>query len=691
MSETSSLLRPIGRNDIAMIGLVAAIIAAMLLPLPALVIDVVIIANLVLSIGILIVGMNVRRPLEFSSFPSLLLIATLIRIAISIAATRKILIEANAGSVIDAFGSVIVGGSPVVGIVVFLILIVVQYVVVTNGAGRVSEVAARFTLDAMPGKQMAIDADMNAGLIDADGARARRSAIEREANFYGAMDGASKFVKGDAIAGIVIVIVNIVGGLLIGVLTMGMEIGAAAMTYTILTVGEGLVAQIGSLLVSVAMGILVTRNAEERTLGAAISSQIGAWARIFRIIGAGVIAAGFVPGFPGPIFWIAGGGIVAIATSVMNTQVAAEAEAEVATGGRAAAGPSADSSGEGAGAVILVEPAEIEVGYGLATIVKGNSGTDITARLALVRRELAAEMGFLFPMVRTQDVHPDANGYRIKLRGVAVAEGTLYPTRLMAMTADGGEPAIDGIPAAEPIYGLPAVWISPVDRARAEEMGYLVHEPLTILVHHIRETMRRHAHELFNRQDAKNLIEALREKYPAVADELVPNTITMGTWQAVIAGLLAEGVAIRDLVTIAESVSAAASTSKEPLFIVEAARRALKRQISARLKGADGAIHAAAIDAGVDARLGAERLRVDGTGVTIALSPAELRAIVDGATAGARALAEAGHTPILLVTGKIRRALRTLIGRPLPELTILAYEEIDPAVTVDIRETVRLG
>jgi flagellar biosynthesis protein FlhA len=690
VSEPTSLLRPIARTDVAMIGLVGAIIGAMLLPLPAIAIDTAIIANLVLSIGILIVGMNVRRPLEFSSFPSLLLIATLIRIAISIAATRKILIEAHAGSVIDAFGSVIVGGNPIVGIVVFLILIVVQYVVVTNGAGRVSEVAARFTLDAMPGKQMAIDADMNAGLIDADAARARRAAIEREANFYGAMDGASKFVKGDAIAGIVIVLVNIIGGLLIGVLTMGMEIGDAATTYTILTVGEGLVAQIGSLLVSVAMGILVTRNAEERTLGSAISTQIGAWARIFRIIGLGMAALGFVPGFPALVFWIAGGGIAAIATAVANGASSEPAEAEVGGGVRTATS-SSDNTGEPAGGALLVEPAEIEVGYGIAAIVKGNSGTEITARLALVRRELATEIGFLFPMVRTQDVHAEANGYRIKLRGVAVAEGSLYPSRLMAMTADGGQPAIDGIPGNEPIYGLPAVWISPVDRARAEEMGYIVHEPLTILVHHIRETMRRHAHELFSRQDAKLLIETLREKYPAVVDDLVPNTISMGTWQAVIAGLLAEGVSIRDLVTIAESVSAAAVTSKEPLFLIEAARRALKRQISARLRAADGAIHAAAIEAGLDARLGADRLRVDGGGVTLALSPAELRAIVDGTTAGARALADAGYPPILIVTGKIRRALRGLLGRPLPELTVIAYEEIDPTVTVDIRETVRLG
>jgi flagellar biosynthesis protein FlhA len=686
MSLSAAPARAFARSDVAVAGLVAAILIAMLAPLPSFLIDFAVIINLALSVGVLIVAANVRSSIEFSSFPSLLLLTTLMRIGVSIAATRKILLEAHAGSVIDAFGKVVVGGNTVVGIVVFLILIIVQYVVVTNGAGRVSEVAARFTLDAMPGKQMAIDADLNAGLIDADSARARRSAIEREASFFGAMDGASKFIKGDAIAGIFIVIVNIVGGIVIGVLSNGLDLGTALTTYAILTVGEGIVSQIGSLLVSTAMGLLVTRGAEEQSLGAAIGGQLMAWPRIFTAIGVLVAGMGLIPGFPALIFFAAGGSIFLAARAV---SAAAERARELPVAAPAVTAAAGES--EGSAAAIAVEAAEIEVGAGLAAIVKGQSGTEITARLALIRREIAAEMGFLFPMVRTQDTYDETNGYRIRLRGAVVASGTLYPSRLLALAADGGEPAIDGIPATEPIYGFPAVWITPTERPRAEAAGYIVHEPLTVIVHHLRETMRRHAAEILSRQDVKNLIDGLREKQPAIADELTgPSGLSIGAFQSVLAGLLAEGVSIRDLTTIGESVATAAVSVKEPSYLIEVARRALRRTMTARLVGEDGKLRAMALEASIDARLGAERLRVEGGSIAVALSPAELRALVDTLGAAAKRMGDAGHLPVLLTTAKIRRAIRNTIARPLADVSVLAYEELDPELSTEIVETVRL-
>ncbi len=678
------------RSDAILASAVVGIVAMMIIPLPTMLLDVLIILNITLSLTILLVSLNIREPLEFSAFPSLLLIATLFRLGLNVSAARLILLNAHAGEVISAFGKVVVGGNTVVGIVVFLILVVIQYVVITNGAGRVSEVAARFTLDAMPGKQMSIDADLNAGLITPDEARTRRRSIEHEADFYGAMDGASKFVKGDAIAALVIIVVNIVGGLTVGVLQHGLDVGTALTTFTVLTVGDGLVNEISALLVSVATGVLVTRSGSEAGLGADLGAQMLGRPKLFMVVGGALIFIGFVPGFPMLVFG-AGGAVVAGGGWFLSNQQTAAAVAVAAA--PAVVAPALPALGSGTDSpmdALRVETMELEVGYGLVGLVEGGASGGLVERIGLIRRQIAGELGLVVPTVRIRDdLVLEQNAYVIKLRGSEIARGTVDPTKMLCMDPNGGEIAVSGIPTTEPVFGLPASWVSIADRERAESLGYTVVDAASVLATHLAETIRRHAHEILGRPETNQLLESLKRDQPGLVEELVPNLVSTGDVEKVLQGLLRERVPIRDLSTILESIGDGARSTKEPLFLTEAVRHALSRAISMRYRAPDGAIHAVALAPDLDTRLGTSVMVQPGY-VGLELSGSDSRLLIESIDRSLKTLALQRYQPILLCTTRIRLALRNLTERHMPQLTVLSYEEILPSVSVQVHAQVEV-
>jgi flagellar biosynthesis protein FlhA len=685
------------RSDALLAGAVVGIVAMMIIPLPSMLLDVLIVLNITFSLTILLVSLNIREPLEFSAFPPLLLIATLFRLGLNVSAARLILLNAHAGDVISAFGKVVVGGNTVVGIVVFLILVVIQYVVITNGAGRVSEVAARFTLDAMPGKQMSIDADLNAGLITPEEARHRRRAIEHESDFYGAMDGASKFVKGDAVAALVIIVVNIVGGLTVGVMQKGFDIGMALTTYTVLTVGDGLVNEISALLISIATGVLVTRSGSEEGLGTDLGTQLLSRPKLFMVVGGALILIGVVPGFPTMIF-ATSGAVVAGGGYFLSQSRASEALAFAASGGGGPTGllaapsslPALGSGSESPLDALKVETMELEVGYGLVGLVEGGAAGGLVERIGLIRRQIATELGLIVPTVRIRDdLVLDQNAYVIKLRGSEISRGTVDPTKMLCMDPNGGEIAVSGIPTTEPVFGLPASWISIADRERAESLGYTVVDAASVLATHLAETIRRHAHEILGRPETNQLLDGLKRDQPGLVEELVPALVSIGDVEKVLQGLLRERVPIRDLSTILEAVADGARSTKEPLFLTEAVRHALSRAISMRYRAPDGAIHAVALAPDLDTRLGASVMVQPGY-VGLELSGSDSRMLIEAIDKALRSLATQRYQPILLCTTRIRLALRNLTERHMPQLTVLSYEEILPSVSVQVHAQVEV-
>ena len=685
------------RSDALLAGAVVGIVAMMIIPLPSMLLDVLIVLNITFSLTILLVSLNIREPLEFSAFPPLLLIATLFRLGLNVSAARLILLNAHAGDVISAFGKVVVGGNTVVGIVVFLILVVIQYVVITNGAGRVSEVAARFTLDAMPGKQMSIDADLNAGLITPEEARHRRRAIEHESDFYGAMDGASKFVKGDAVAALVIIVVNIVGGLTVGVMQKGFDIGLALTTYTVLTVGDGLVNEISALLISIATGVLVTRSGSEEGLGTDLGTQLLSRPKLFMVVGGALILIGLVPGFPMMIF-AASGAVVAGGGYFLSQSRASEALAFAAAGGGGGTGllaapsslPALGSGSESPLDALKVETMELEVGYGLVGLVEGGAAGGLVERIGLIRRQIATELGLIVPTVRIRDdLVLDQNAYVIKLRGSEISRGTVDPTKMLCMDPNGGEIAVSGIPTTEPVFGLPASWISIADRERAESLGYTVVDAASVLATHLAETIRRHAHEILGRPETNQLLDGLKRDQPGLVEELIPALVSIGDVEKVLQGLLRERVPIRDLSTILEAVADGARSTKEPLFLTEAVRHALSRAISMRYRAPDGAIHAVALAPDLDTRLGASVMVQPGY-VGLELSGSDSRMLIEAIDKRLRSLATQRYQPILLCTTRIRLALRNLTERHMPQLTVLSYEEILPSVSVQVHAQVEV-
>jgi flagellar biosynthesis protein FlhA len=690
-SQATPAVSVLRRSDAVLAAAVVGIVAMMIIPLPPTLLDILIVLNITFSLTILLVSLNIREPLEFSSFPPLLLIATLFRLGLNVSAARLVLLTAHAGEVINAFGKVVVGGNTVVGIVVFLILVVIQYVVITNGAGRVSEVAARFTLDAMPGKQMSIDADLNAGLITPDEARARRRSIEHEADFYGAMDGASKFVKGDAVAALVIIVVNIVGGLTVGVMQKGLDIGTALTTFTVLTVGDGLVNEISALLVSVATGVLVTRSGSEAGLGSDLGTQLLSRPKLFMVVGGVLIVIGVMPGFPTFVF-CTGGAIVAGGGWFLSNSRAAAAVALASAGPALAAPalPALESGQESPMDALKVETMELEVGYGLVGLVEGGTSGGLVERIGLIRRQIAGELGLIVPTVRIRDdLVLEQNAYVIKLRGSEITRGTVDPTKMLCMDPNGGEIAVSGIPTTEPVFGLPASWVSIADRERAESLGYTVVDAASVLATHLAETIRRHAHEILGRPETNQLMEGLKRDQPGLVEELVPNLVSMGDVEKVLQSLLRERVPIRDLSTILEAIADGARSTKEPLFLTEAVRHALSRAISMRYRAPDGAIHAVALAPDLDTRLGASVMVQPGY-VGLELSGSDSRMLIESIDRALKSLAIQRYQPILLCTTRIRLALRNLTERHMPQLTVLSYEEILSSVSVQVHAQVEV-
>jgi flagellar biosynthesis protein FlhA len=684
-TQASGWQRLLQQRDVLLPVAVVAVIAMMIVPLPTVMLDLLLIVNLSIGLLILLVSMYTTEPLAFSVFPTLLLITTLFRLALNISASRLILLNAFAGHVIEAFGSVVIGGSYVVGIVVFIILVVIQFVVITNGAGRVAEVAARFTLDAMPGKQMSIDADLNAGLITEAEAKRRRQKIEQEADFYGAMDGASKFVRGDAIAGIIIILVNILAGFVIGVMQQGMSLMGALQTYALLTVGDGLVSQIPALMISTATGIVVTRAATSGDLGTDTIRQITSNPRVLGIVTGALVVLAFVPGIPKlPFFFIAcltgGGAYMAWQSEASGERTAISGGATVvettATGEPAPTGPEAVTP------LLALDPMELEIGYGLIPLVDPQEAGNLLDRITRIRRQMALDLGIVLPTVRVRDnLQLQPNQYVVKLRGVEVARGDLLINQYLAMNAGLADEQIEGIPTTEPAFGLPALWIQASLKDRAELLGYTVVDPPSVLTTHLTEVIKGNAANILSRQDVQTLITNLKAEHPAVVDELIPGVLSIGETQKVLQNLLRERITIRDLVTIVETLADYARQTRDTEALTEYVRQRLARAISAQYRGADGLVHVITLSPRVEQQL-TEALKQTDQGTMIAMEPVRAQQLLQRLAGEMERVAGLGHAPVLLCSARLRLAVRRLTERVLPNLVVLSFSEIATGVDV---------
>ena len=667
-------------SDVVLAGGVMMILAMMVLPLPPPLIDLMVATNIAVATSRMVVAMYTKEVLAFSVFPSLLLLVTLFRLAINVSSTRMILLQGDAGQIIASFGHFVVGGSVVVGIVVFLILLVIQFVVITNGAGRVAEVAARFTLDAMPGKQMSIDADLNAGIVTDVEARRRRREISDEADFYGAMDGASKFVKGDAIAALIIVAINLVGGIAIGVVQRGLSPGEAVSTYALLTVGDGLVSQIPALLISTATGLIVTRAASDGHLGADIGRQLLSSPRALFMVAAVLAGFGLVPGLPRfPFFVLAAtiGGVGYLVREHLRVQTDQAAEAVEAER------EEHDQSVDSVYSMLQVDPLEIEVGYGLIPLVDEDHGGSLLNRITIIRRQVAMDLGIVVPMIRIRDnLQLSASTYVVKLRGIEIGRGELMVNQFLAMNSGLATEEIEGVETTEPAFGLPARWVAAAQKQRAELLGYTVVDPPSVLTTHLSELIRRHAPELLSRQDTQTLLNTLKQEYPAVVEELVPGVLTVGEVQGVLQALLAEGVSIRDLVTICETLADRGKQTKEVDQLAEAARTALARQLTMQHRSPDGPIHAVTVHPRLEQTLAASLQGME-TGTSIVVEPAMLQRLLAAIATEIERAATQGQQPVLLTSARVRRPLRKLLERTLPTLPVLAYVEVSNEVDVE--------
>jgi flagellar biosynthesis protein FlhA len=659
---------------------VIVVVVMMLVPLPAPLLDMLITTNIGAALVILITTMYVPKALDFASFPSLLLLTTLFRLAINVSVTRLVLLHGDAGSVIHAFGSFVVGGNILVGLVVFMILVVIQFVVITNGAGRVAEVGARFTLDAMPGKQMAIDADLNAGQITDEEARRRRELIAREADFYGAMDGASKFVKGDAVAGILIVAINLLGGMGVGVLQRGMGFTDALHVFPILTIGDGLAAQIPALLISTAMGIIVTRSASEADLGSDITGQILRQPRAPMIAGGVICTMGLVPGLPKLPFFVIGG-IFFMLGRTMRSQAARTAQEDIQA--QQAATRAATPQGDAAEAALAIDPLELTIGFGLVPLVDTQSGGALLGRVRVIRRQIASDLGMVIAPVRIHDdVMLESHEYAIKVRGTEVARSRIIPGHRLAMNPGDAAPGMGGIPTVEPAFGLPAVWIEEGAQAEAEALGYTVVDPESVIVTHLTETIRRHVDELLTRQETRELLDSLKQANQAAVEEVVPEKLGVGEVQRVLQALLREGVSIRDLGTILEAIGDKASVTRDASLLAEYARQALARTITAGFLDDERTLRAISLEPALEQEI-AESVAQTPDGEYLAMDPSRAQALVGSLAGEVENATGMGVRPVVLCSSRIRRHLRRLVEQTLPQLPVMSYNEILPGIRVE--------
>jgi flagellar biosynthesis protein FlhA len=684
MSEDTR--KPAAGSEAILAMAVLGVIGILVIPVPPLVLDGLLAISIGIALLILLVSLGVAKPLDFSVFPALLLITTLFRLGLNVATTRLILLQGSsgtgaAGHVIEAFGKFAVGGSLIVGAVVFLILLVVNFAVITRGSGRVAEVAARFTLDALPGKQMSIDADLAAGAIDDRAARTRRLGLEKEIEFFGAMDGASKFVRGDAVAGLIITLINVVGGLIAGLARDHLSLGQALETFTILTIGDGLVSQLPALLVSTAAGIVVTRAGAGAALGAEMGSQIFGQRRTLRHAAAVLAGIGLLPGMPFLAF-----------ASLAGVALALASRKETPATPAASAAPKVGAP-ERLADLIALDPLELEVGHGLLSLIDIDKGGELPGRVSNLRRQIASDLGIVLPPVHLRDnLRLEAADYKIKLRGNEVGSGQAYADRVMALDPSGAAPTsgLEGISAKEPAFGLPALWVLPSDRGRAEASGLTVVDPASVLTTHLGEVLRRNAHELVGRQEVQELLAVIGKDAPKLVEDVVPGTVTLGELVRVIRGVLREGLSVRDLRSVLEGVADAAPRSKDTAFLIEQVRRRLFRQITAKVADGQGTVHALTLD-----RAGEESLRKslgqsDGE-VTLAPDVAVARRFIGSLESHAANLASAGRPTVIIAPPDLRRALYDFGARFVPDLFVVTARELVPGTSVEPAGTIDLA
>ncbi|OOE11917.1 flagellar biosynthesis protein FlhA [Fictibacillus arsenicus] len=666
-------------RDISVLAGVILIIAMLVIPMPTFMLDFFIIVNISLALLIILIAMNTTQPLQFSIFPSLLLLVTLFRLGLNVSTTRSILSKGDAGNVVHTFGEFVVGGNILVGIVVFFILIIIQFIVITKGSERVSEVAARFTLDAMPGKQMSIDADLNAGMISDREAKERRETIEREADFYGAMDGASKFVKGDAIAGIIIVLINMLFGIIIGMVQMGLGFGESAEMFTRMTVGDGLVSQIPALIISTATGIIVTRAASEGNLGFDISKQLLAYPIMLFVAGGTIIMLGlFTP--INDFFTITIGGLLSVGGYLLLKAEREQKEKEEVV--EEDIQTEQLKSPESVVNLLQIDPIEFEFGYSLIPLADTSQGGDLLDRIVMIRRQLALELGMIVPVVRIRDnIQLQPNEYRIKIKGSQVAKGELLLDHYLAMSPGIDDEEITGIETVEPAFGLPAIWIGEEMKERAEFSGYTVVDPPSVVSTHLTEIIKKHAHELIGRQETKQLVEHLKESYPAIVEEVTPDALTIGEIQKVLSKLLKERISIRNLAIIFETLADFAKMTKDTDLLTEYVRQGLSRQISKSYVAENEPLHVITLGGSVEKKI-ADSVQQTEHGNYLSLDPHDSQSIFDSITRELESGRSFDQSIVILCSPAVRMYVRQLIERYLPDVAVLSYNELEPELEV---------
>jgi flagellar biosynthesis protein FlhA len=696
MGELSDRMRKLFRyGDLWLVVALFGTILLLILPVAPLMLDLLLSISIAASLLTLLVILYLRKPAEFTGFPTLLLFITLYRLALNVASTRLILLDGYAGHIIQAFGSFVVRGNYVVGLVVFLILVLINFIVITKGAGRIAEVAARFTLDALPGKQMAIDAELNAGLINEAEARNRRRSLEEETDFYGAMDGASKFVRGDAIAAILITLINIIGGFAIGVLQKGMTMSEALQRFTILSIGDGLVSQVPALITSTAAGVLITRATSRSDLGRELGRQLLFYPRALTILSAMMGFLAMVPGLPMLPFLTLAIFVGMLSYTMhrhgpLDLAPATAAAPSLAPGGIAlgrSGGAAAPTAAEARATdqlenLLTLDTLQIELGYGLVSLADSHKGGDLLERVTGVRRNFAQEMGLLIPPIRLRDnLQLGTNEYRFLLKGQLIAQGQLMPGHWLAMNATNSKVNLKGVPTVEPVFQLPATWVTDVERKAAETAGYTVVDAASVLVTHLAETVRRQCHEILTRQDVQALLDHLKQTHPAVVNELIPAQLTVGQVQRILQNLLAEGISIRNLAGILEKVSDYAPLTKNPDELSEYARRALGPQITKPYQSDAGHLRAITIEPRLEQQL-TQGVRQSPNEVALVIEPKLARHVMEVLSKFVQQMLSAGQQPVVLCAPQLRLAFRRFFESTFADLAVLSYAEIPPRVHV---------
>ncbi len=691
MDGLFSRLKVFSQNsDLAVAMGLMLIMVVMVVPIPPLALDVFLALSLALSVVIMLMSVYAKKPLDFSTFPSVLLVTTLLRLSLNVASTRNILLHAKddgtgaAGEIIKAFGEFVVGGNYAVGIIIFIILVIINFIVITKGAGRVAEVSARFTLDAMPGKQMAIDADLNAGLIDNTEAKRRRAEVAQEADFHGSMDGASKFVRGEAIAGILITAVNIVGGIIIGVAQYDMPFAKAAETFTLLTVGDGLITQIPALIISTAAGIIATRSSNDSALGQQIGKEFGVNPKAFYITAGVLTLFAMIPGLPGLPFFA-----IAAASAFMGFKIEENKKREVLTAKNEAV-KEQKSSGETLESLLPVELVQLEVGYGLVSLVDADQNGDLLERISHLRKQFATDWGLIIPSVRIKDnLELKPGGYSVKLKGVEIAKGELMPDHFLAMDPGTVIGNVDGIETKEPVFGLPALWVTEDLRDEAQYNGYTVVDLSTVVATHLTEVLKANLQELLGRQELVRLLDNFKEENPKIVADLIPDILPLGAVLKVMQNLLREGVSVRDLRSILECLGEYGPTSKDADALTEYVRQALYRQITERIKGAQGDIPLFTLDRSVEESIARSIVRSEG-GDQLSLDPKVTQTILASLNEKIEEATSAGEKMVVLCSPVIRRHFKRLTEKFIPNLVVVSHNELSPETNIRSLGTVRL-